>query len=105
MYNGAGCEAVNMRSLSAGRAVSGSRRSCGGAREVQLETLSGERAPPGQPGGEAAGSSAVGAGERATAGGVAGERAGGRVVVQAGSSEVEAGGSSRRACTLVKSQD
>jgi hypothetical protein len=97
MYNGAGCEAVNMRSLSAGRAVSGSRRSCGGAREVQLETLSGERAPPGQPGGEA--------GERATAGGVAGERAGGRVVVQAGSSEVEAGGSSRRACTLVKSQD
>lgn len=58
MYNGAGCEAVTMRPQSGGRAVSGSRRSCGGAREVQLETLSGERAPPGQPGSEAAGTAA-----------------------------------------------
>lgn len=90
MYNGAGCETVHMRSRRAGRAVSGSRRSCGGAAEARWETLSGERAPPGQPGEDAAdaaaqsgaregGRRAAGGGQR---GGQTGEGAGASVVLQ-----------------------
>ena len=83
MYNGAGCEAVNMRSLSAGRAVSGSRRSCGGAREVQLGDPE-RRASTARAAGrrDSGHSSAVGAKERAIAGSVAGSGVGGSIVLQ-----------------------